>query len=166
MNALERIASRVTETPSGCLVYKGAKTNGYGRIRHNGRDCYAHRVAYEAAHGPIPQGLHIDHLCRTRACVNPAHLEAVTQLENNRRAALATAVGVYHSPHLSSKNPWRAQIGVDERYIHLGMFPTREAALEARRAAEIEYFGATRRAADADRRAEIESEVAALKAGL
>jgi hypothetical protein len=46
----------------------------------------AHRVSYEAAYGPIPAGLHIDHLCRVRKCVRPEHLEAVTQGENNLRA--------------------------------------------------------------------------------
>lgn len=45
----------------------------------------AHRLAYEMTFGPIPAGLHIDHLCSTPLCVNPKHLEAVTQAENNRR---------------------------------------------------------------------------------
>jgi hypothetical protein len=46
-----------------------------------------HRVAYTDAVGPIPDGLTIDHLCRTRTCVNPAHLEPVSLAENIRRAA-------------------------------------------------------------------------------
>lgn len=46
----------------------------------------AHRVAYESVHGPIPKGLVIDHLCRVPACVNPDHLEAVTQARNIRRS--------------------------------------------------------------------------------
>jgi hypothetical protein len=51
------------------------------------RTTLAHRFAYEQLHGPVPAGLQLDHLCRNRACVNPDHLEAVTQLVNIRRAA-------------------------------------------------------------------------------
>lgn len=45
----------------------------------------AHRLSYLARHGEIPTGYDVDHLCRVRACVNPAHLEAVTQFSNRRR---------------------------------------------------------------------------------
>ncbi len=45
----------------------------------------AHRVSYEFFVGPIPDGMQLDHLCRNRICVNPDHLEPVTNYENNRR---------------------------------------------------------------------------------
>lgn len=76
-----------------CWRYDGALSwNGYPIICVRGKKvARAHRVAYQIAIGPIPDGLHIDHVweagCRHRDCVNPAHLEATSQGENNRRAA-------------------------------------------------------------------------------
>lgn len=55
---------------------------GYGCFYLDGRNLYAHRVSYEHFVGPIPVGLTLDHLCRNRSCVNPNHLEPVTQREN------------------------------------------------------------------------------------
>jgi hypothetical protein len=83
----ERFMDKVSPEPnSGCWLWLGAvKNNGYGVIGMGGKIHHAHRVSYEREHGPIPAGLSIDHLCRTRSCVNPQHLEAVSQGENVRR---------------------------------------------------------------------------------
>lgn len=69
----------------GCWPWRGSiGTRGYGmfRLHSRGPVVRAHRFAYEALVGPIPAGMTLDHLCRNRACVNPAHLEPVSNREN------------------------------------------------------------------------------------
>ena len=73
--------------PDECREWLGARTDGgYGNFAIWPRNIGAHRMAYELSVGPIPAGLQIDHLCRNRGCVNPAHLEAVTGRVNVLRA--------------------------------------------------------------------------------
>lgn len=82
----DRLLLHTEVLDNGCWEWRGAVDNGYGRMQVNGRTGYAHRVAYECAVGPIPDGLEIDHLCRNPACCNPDHLDAVTPATNNRRS--------------------------------------------------------------------------------
>lgn len=76
----------IPEPNSGCWIWLGTSNQwGYGRIQRLGKKTVVHRACYELAHGPVPQGLELDHKCRVRLCVNLAHLEPVTRLENIMR---------------------------------------------------------------------------------
>lgn len=85
--ALERFEEKfIPEPNSGCWLWT-AYTNpaGYGTFRGYGKNALAHRFSYEAYIKPIPEGMTLDHLCRVRGCVNPAHLEPVPLLVNLAR---------------------------------------------------------------------------------
>jgi hypothetical protein len=87
--ALERFLVKVAYTET-CWLWMGAlNSSGYGVFGAGGRGnlVLAHRWAYEQKHGPIPEGLTLDHLCRRRECIRVDHLEAVSLQENIRRAA-------------------------------------------------------------------------------
>ena len=80
----QKFWSRVDKTGE-CWTWQGSITcYGYGQFSHpvKGMSNRAHRVAWEMANGPVPEGLVLDHLCRNRACVRPDHLEAVPNRTN------------------------------------------------------------------------------------
>lgn len=87
---IDRLLTRLIENKvTGCWEWTGAVgAHGYGVIglgtRHQGTKL-VHRVTYEYFIANIPDGLHIDHLCRNKRCANPWHLDPVTQQVNNRR---------------------------------------------------------------------------------
>jgi hypothetical protein len=78
------IEDRGYKTP--CWIWQWyTDKNGYGHLTVDGRQQSAHRHYYVQAKGPIPEEYEVDHLCFVPSCVNPDHLEAVTQVENSRR---------------------------------------------------------------------------------
>lgn len=84
-----RFVDPITD-PNGCWLWTGAKTKGYGTFR-GGTTNVAHRVMYGLLVGPVPDGLVLDHLCRNRSCVNPRHLEPVTDRANLLRGSTTWA---------------------------------------------------------------------------
>ncbi|MGH1522875.1 HNH endonuclease signature motif containing protein [Leifsonia sp. L25] len=82
----DTIERRTREDASGCLLWTGPlDKDGYGVASFEGRTHRAHRLSYETYVGPIPDGMQLDHVCETRACVRPEHLEPVTNFENTVR---------------------------------------------------------------------------------
>lgn len=71
--------------PEECWPWDRAKTGaGYGMLRLDGTNRYAHRTAYELVRGPIPRGAHILHSCDNPPCCNPAHLSIGSRSDNMR----------------------------------------------------------------------------------
>lgn len=103
MPLIYRLFQKVETHPTGegCWEWMGARLPcGYGVIKNPNGTTLAHRLLFEMLKGPIPAGLVIDHLCRNRACVNPAHMEPVTTLENIRRGDQGRwAKAKTHCPH-------------------------------------------------------------------
>lgn len=107
----QRIAKKIavrreTQMVAGdCWIWTGqVDRKGYGSVGVGKcRNRSTHRVVYELIAGPIPKGLHLDHLCRVRACCNPAHLEPVTCKTNCERGERATKT------HCPSGHPYSGE---------------------------------------------------------
>lgn len=122
-----RFKSKVQPREDGCWDWLGShfKATGYALFNLKMSDgvwrpTTAHRVAHTIYKGPIPDGLHIDHLCRNRRCVNPDHLEAVPQKVNTARgmtpSAIASRTDLCLKGHpLTEKNVYRRPGRPDKR---------------------------------------------------
>lgn len=96
MHPRERLARKsVRDESTGCLMWTGRLTScGYGSVTimqagYPVATFSAHKVSYELARGRVPDGLVLDHLCRNRACIEPSHMEPVSQRENIMRSPIA-----------------------------------------------------------------------------
>jgi hypothetical protein len=146
--SIVRFWSHVDKTagPDGCWLWTGALGRaGYPRwgSPYWPGDTYAHRIAYRMVVGPIPAGFEVDHLCFVPACVNPAHLEAVTVQENRRRRRarpLTTECARGHAMdeantyvNPAGKRSCRCCVRAANRASHLKYRDQRNAARNARR---------------------------------
>jgi hypothetical protein len=108
-----RFSEKVWRT-EGCWIWCGSQIAfGHGRIGHNGRVTYAHRVSWELYRGPIPMGLCVCHKCDVPQCVNPDHLFLGTHTDNMRDMASKGRTGV----HRGESNAHHSLTSIDVRFI-------------------------------------------------
>lgn len=118
------------EPETGCHVWLGATSHGYGRIGLGGRGegtGATHRFIYEAEVGPIPEGMDLDHRCHNRRCCNPEHLRVCTRkenLENHQGSARAdnASSGVRGVHWHAAAGRWRVRVGHRGHYYSGGLF--------------------------------------------
>lgn len=127
-----------------CWLWTASGSNGYGTIMEgpSRKKLYAHRVAYEMAYGPIPEGMVVDHLCHVTLCVNPSHLRAVTSKQNSEHKAGPASnnksgyLGVYEY----FPGCWRGKAKHHGRDYYTGRCNTPEEAAEAARLLRLKLF--------------------------
>lgn len=125
MSPEDRFWSKVQTTPT-CWIWHGTiASNGYGKMGMGGRVQYAHRLAWYFTHGLLERELVVDHKCHNKRCVNPDHLQLVTESQNmqNRSGAAANSKSGVRNVHWEkSAGKWRVQMKVGDRRIQGGLY--------------------------------------------
>jgi IS1 family transposase len=138
----ERFWAKVNKTEN-CWLWTAARDRrGYGHFWTGERMTQAHRFSMELATGRS-SAEHVDHICHTPSCINPAHLRRVTRKQNmeNRAGEMSNNKSGYRGVCLhKSSGLWQATVGHNGKQIHLGYFRTPEAAGEAARAKRLELY--------------------------
>lgn len=136
-----RFWKKVDKSGDCWLWIAGKDAYGYGQFSIGFKKVKPHRLSYEMAKGPIPEGMVIDHRCHNRVCVNPAHLRAITQKQNteNRSEATSGAAG-FRGVTLRPSGRFVVQVKHNQQRHYGGTFNTIEEAAEAARQLRLQLF--------------------------
>ena len=142
---IARFWSHVEKGDSCWLWTASVRANGYGQVNIEGINRTAHRVAYELTHGAISAGMLVDHMCRVRACVNPAHLREVTKKQNaeNRAELTDSSSGVRNVTWDRQRRKWAVSITHFGKTISFGRYDDLSEATSVARAARTSIFSSS-----------------------
>jgi hypothetical protein len=134
---------RVSPEPNtGCWLWTGALNDcGYGGFWLNGKRHAVHRLASCSFGARTLEGHDVDHVCRVRCCVNPAHLRVATRSQNNANLAKRPGTASRFKGVARSGARWQARAAVDGSRVHLGSYATEEDAARAYDAFMLKRFG-------------------------
>lgn len=127
-----------------CIVWAGHRNqHGYGRVNVGGnRLRVVHHLAWELVHGPIPDGLEVDHVCFNRACINVDHLRTVTRSDNarHRQGAQPNSKSGVRNVHACKGGRWMVRLKVAGKHMYFGSYDTIEEAEQVAIRARREVF--------------------------